>query len=268
VPGLEPGRDDDDRGSRFVVNEILLKIESARMVICDLSGYNANAILETGWALRADKPFVLIKDNLAKYTFDLNQQYTVTYDHRLRVDILDEDRDRLRRAIVATMEDQERRYSIVASLGIAPRASLLEPIVAEVLRQNTLARGQPLDAADPLQTGRGVLSSLADNVCFHIREISGLWEVAMREGGPSASARLDAPIASTNKYVEMIMVFLQLFPENRRRVACWEDCERLIRSVDAFASALRLRRGTGHGLQPGEFGDAIGRFGHEAHCLL
>ena len=45
-------------------------------MLCDLSAHNPNLYLELGWALRADKRFVLIKDDLTDFKFDLNQFYT------------------------------------------------------------------------------------------------------------------------------------------------------------------------------------------------
>ena len=63
-------RDDKDLGARLIVESLLNKIEQADIILCDLSSHNPNVFLELGWALRADKPYVLIKDDLTDFTFD------------------------------------------------------------------------------------------------------------------------------------------------------------------------------------------------------
>ena len=81
---MDCDRDDIDQGSRLIADTILAKIERSDLILCDLSSHNPNVFLELGWALRCDKPYVLIKDDLTTYTFDLNQQYTFTYGHSLQ----------------------------------------------------------------------------------------------------------------------------------------------------------------------------------------
>ena len=74
--GLACERDDEDAASRLIAENIWHKLEDADVVLCDLSAHNPNLYLELGWALRADKRFVLIKDDLTDFNFDLNQFYT------------------------------------------------------------------------------------------------------------------------------------------------------------------------------------------------
>jgi hypothetical protein len=111
--GLECEKDDQDIGTRLIVVNILKKIEEANIIICDLSGYNSNVFFELGWALRADKPFVLIKDDLTPYTFDLNQMHTFNYLHSLKPVELRKEIKALTEVIKHTLNDSERRYSLV-----------------------------------------------------------------------------------------------------------------------------------------------------------
>src|SRR4051794_31127140 len=59
--GLVCLRDDEDVSARLITEDIWRKIEQAEVILCDLSAGNPNVYLELGWAMRADKRFVLIK---------------------------------------------------------------------------------------------------------------------------------------------------------------------------------------------------------------
>ena len=120
--GLQPERDDRDSGSRLIVEGILRKLEAADLILCDLSSHNANVFLELGWILRADKPFILIKDNLTEYTFDLNQHHTLTYSHSLQPTALRSEIAQLAKAIRSTLDDKERRYSLIKRMAISASA--------------------------------------------------------------------------------------------------------------------------------------------------
>lgn len=117
--GLQCERDDSDTASRLIAESILEKIEQANLILCDLSSHNANVFLELGWALRADKPFILIKDDLTDYAFDLNQQYIFNYSHSLQPIILREEISRLTATIGRTLNDSERRYSLIKKMSIS-----------------------------------------------------------------------------------------------------------------------------------------------------
>jgi len=77
--GLIPQRDDDDYSMRLITEGIVTKIEQADIILCDMSSHNPNVHLELGWALRANKKIVLIKDDITAFNFDLNQFYTSQY---------------------------------------------------------------------------------------------------------------------------------------------------------------------------------------------
>lgn len=112
-------RDDQDLGSRIISDDMLRKIEECDIAICDLSSHNPNVFLELGWALRADRAYVLLQDDLTRYTFDLNQQFTFSYDHRLQPTVLGRDVQKLGEVIKRTLEDSDRRYSVVQRLSVS-----------------------------------------------------------------------------------------------------------------------------------------------------
>jgi len=111
-------RDDMDNSSRLIVENILGKIEESDIVLCDLSSHNPNVFLELGWTLRADKPYVLIKDDLTQFTFDLNQQFTYEYDHRLKPTVLQSQINELADTIKNTLNDTNKRFSVVQRMSV------------------------------------------------------------------------------------------------------------------------------------------------------
>lgn len=141
--GLQCERDDEDAATRLITENIWRKIEEADIILCDLSAHNPNVYLELGWALRADKRFVLVKDDLTQFNFDLSQFYTYQYSHRLQPTPLKRSIGELAEVIKTTLADENRRYSIVHKLSIQMQAvkaisegnvevSLLKELIAEV----------------------------------------------------------------------------------------------------------------------------------------
>lgn len=121
--GLCVERDDDDYSTRLVAEGILAKIERADLVLCDLSSHNPNVHLELGWALRANKRLVLIKDELTSFSFDLNQHYTLQYSSRLQPRTLQGDIEKLTSVISKTLEDSVEKYSMVEKLSLKQRTA-------------------------------------------------------------------------------------------------------------------------------------------------
>lgn len=121
--GLKVLRDDDDYSSRLVGIGIWAKIEKADIILCDISAHNPNVHLELGWAIRADKKIVFIKDDLTEFNFDLNQYYTYEYSHRLQPSVLKETIQNLSKIINATLADNTSNYSIVNKLALQAKAT-------------------------------------------------------------------------------------------------------------------------------------------------
>lgn len=113
---------DDDSTSRPLTENIWRKIEDADVILCDLSAHNPNVYLELGWALRADKRFVLIKDDITAFNFYLNQFYTYTYSHRLQPSALRQSTNELAAVLKSTLADDKRQYSMFKNLTIQLQA--------------------------------------------------------------------------------------------------------------------------------------------------
>lgn len=120
--GLIAQRDDDDYSTRLLVEGIWTKIEHAEIVLCDLSSHNPNAHLELGWALRADKKIVLIKDDKTSFNFDLNQFYTFQYYSTLQPKVLKQSIEDLSKVIETTLKNDVSNYSMVAKMALNKRA--------------------------------------------------------------------------------------------------------------------------------------------------
>ena len=123
VPAVENAelmweRDDEDSTSRMITESIWRKIEDADIILCDLSACNPNVFMELGWTIRADKKFVLMKDDLTAFQFDLNQRFTCEYSHMLQPKQLKEDVKKLEGALRATIKDDKKRYSMVYKLSL------------------------------------------------------------------------------------------------------------------------------------------------------
>lgn len=161
---MTPMRDDEDVSSRLIVDGIWRKLEDADVVLCDLSSHNPNVYLELGWTLRADKRFILVKDLLTGYSFDLNQLHTFEYDQRLQPTVVRKQVVDLASALKATLKDESGGYSLVRRMALSKKiedislkdekSALLEAIFQ---RLDAIQEGQLGNRSlTPRQTGRTV----------------------------------------------------------------------------------------------------------------
>jgi len=169
-------RDDMDLGSRSIIGDIFNKIESADLILCDLSSHNPNVFLELGWALRSDKPYVLIKDDKTDYNFDLNQQFTFTYDSKLRPKTLQEEIQKLSNIIKETYEDENKRYSIIAQLAIRklnienyPLEELQKALIPEL--KELIQKAAYNFGAGSAYLARG-LSEVTDRIIYRVNQLN------------------------------------------------------------------------------------------------
>jgi len=120
--GFECHRDDDDLSTRNILVNIWKKLEEADVVLCDVSSSNPNVFMELGWALRAEKPCVIVMDDQSKAPFDVADLNRFHYHHTLRPLALADEIPKLSRMIAATLRDSAGRWSIIRDLGIpSPR---------------------------------------------------------------------------------------------------------------------------------------------------
>lgn len=72
----------DDVG--VIQKRIVQNVYSSDILVCDVSGKNANVMFELGMRLAFDKPTVLIKDDKTDYSFDTGVIEHLTYPRDLR----------------------------------------------------------------------------------------------------------------------------------------------------------------------------------------
>lgn len=78
---LTPARGDDVFGSAQVVHDVWSNICSAKAVVCDCTGKNANVFYELGVAHSVGRPVTLIAQNSADIPFDLRHWRYLIYEN-------------------------------------------------------------------------------------------------------------------------------------------------------------------------------------------
>lgn len=88
--GFIPERVDEDLLSTTIISKIYKKLMESPMVLCDLSTRNSNVFYELGIRHAYDKPVVLVKDDITKYSFDVAGMTTIEYQsNRLYENVLE-----------------------------------------------------------------------------------------------------------------------------------------------------------------------------------
>ena len=82
---------------------IVENIYEDEIVVCDVSGKNANVMFEFGMRLAFDKPVIVVKDDKTDYSFDTSPIEHIGYRSDLRFDDVREFKARIKKAILATV---------------------------------------------------------------------------------------------------------------------------------------------------------------------
>jgi hypothetical protein len=117
--GFSPIRADEVKGTNVIILDILERILSSEMAVCDLSAKNGNVLYELGIRQAFDKPVTVLKDNLTERIFDINTIRDVPYESSLRFDQVNNAVEELSQAIQETYSNKGKELnSIVGLLGI------------------------------------------------------------------------------------------------------------------------------------------------------
>jgi hypothetical protein len=122
--GVVPIRADEVKNTNFIILDILKRVVTENIVICDLSSRNPNVLYELGIRQAFDLPVVLIKDSCTERIFDIQGLRTMDYDESLRIDSVGKDINNLVNAILETLEKHEHDGSSLIRLLSLPRAEL------------------------------------------------------------------------------------------------------------------------------------------------
>ncbi|TWC57224.1 hypothetical protein FBY04_106268 [Pseudomonas sp. SJZ080] len=116
--GFEPHRADFVAASNYIIIDILRKILDSDIVICDLSGRNPNVLYELGVRQAFNLPTVLIKDYKTPKIFDIQGLRYTEYNHTLRIDEVQKERDRIQLSISETAANPHDINSMIQLLGV------------------------------------------------------------------------------------------------------------------------------------------------------
>ncbi|MDP2601705.1 MAG: hypothetical protein Q8S00_03830 [Deltaproteobacteria bacterium] len=115
-------------GSDLIHAEIVKQLESTDLVLCDISGLNANVFFELGIRTAVDKPVCLVKDSFTdKVPFDTGVLNHLTYDPSLAPWKLANEIERLADHIIASINRSQGRNTLWRHFGLTTRAELAPP---------------------------------------------------------------------------------------------------------------------------------------------
>lgn len=106
--GYDPKRADEIVSTNLIVVDIIERILTNPIVICDISACNPNVFYELGIRHSTTLPVVLIKDSKANNPFDIKDIRYVEYSDKLEYENVVIKQKEIADAIIVTMEDYEK----------------------------------------------------------------------------------------------------------------------------------------------------------------
>ncbi|MDP9873461.1 hypothetical protein [Agrobacterium tumefaciens] len=159
------------------------------IVVCDVSGKNANVMFELGLRLAFDKPTIVIKDDLTDYSFDTSPIEHINYRADLRFDDVRDFKKKLSAAIKGSIAKKEKEESYSPFLGhfgkfklagIDTKTVSSEQFIIEQLKLlqeqvGRLAAAQPSkDASYSRSLDKLVMRTLLENIVVSLLETNEL----------------------------------------------------------------------------------------------
>jgi hypothetical protein len=141
--------------------DVLRHLYSADMVLCDLSGLNANVFFELGLRQAFDKPVVIVHDEQTGRPFDTSQLRDWEYSSSLRVDLVREATDAIGNALRETAEGKNQS-SLVQFLNIEPAKPMKAGSEQDLLRRLVGAVDSIGDKIATIENQMRVLRSAAN----------------------------------------------------------------------------------------------------------
>lgn len=165
LAGFEPKRADEVKSTNVIILDILERIISSEMAICDLSSKNGNVLYELGIRQAFDKPVTILKDDITDRIFDINTIREVPYNSQLRFDQVNFAVNELATAIKHTYDNKGKELnSLVGLLGINKaelKSSDLSPDTKILLQAiSKLERREPSMVGEKVWSSRAMLANL------------------------------------------------------------------------------------------------------------
>ncbi len=102
--GFDPNMVSDSDEVGIIQKRIIQNLYHNPIVVCDVSGKNANVMFELGIRLAFDKPTIIIKDNVTPFSFDTAQIEHLQYPKDLHYPSMVEFQQKLRDKVINTLK--------------------------------------------------------------------------------------------------------------------------------------------------------------------
>lgn len=189
-------------GADIIHAEVIKQLETADLVLCDISTLNPNVFFELGIRTAVDKPVAIIKDMLTDTVpFDTSIINYHTYDHKLVPWTLQSEIQALSNHIQQSVNRSENRNTLWKYFGLSSRAELklvgtsLEAKVDLILAQ-----------MNALKSGRDMISVLGPTPSANKNDIVN-WLIT--EAQRIARDEMDAPLELVSSSDEEIVFDLK-----------------------------------------------------------
>jgi hypothetical protein len=114
-------------GADIIQAEIIRQLETADLVLCDISTLNANVFFELGIRTAVDKPVCIVKDTVTeKIPFDTSIINVLTYEPSMVPWLLEEQIKAIAKHLRASAERSDRRNTLWRYFGLTTRAAFRE----------------------------------------------------------------------------------------------------------------------------------------------
>jgi hypothetical protein len=171
---FEPIRADDILNTNYIAIDVIKRIISSEMAICDLSSRNPNVFYELGIRQAFNLPVTLIRDTSTERVFDIQGFRDIEYDQNLRIDNVEQVIGALSETITNTYNSKGKEInSLISLLGIHPAQVTTNIEISrdtEVILNSILSLGSRLEQVEkfiPMQQKKSA---------FTIDEKGGIWK--------------------------------------------------------------------------------------------
>jgi hypothetical protein len=114
--GFKPVRADDVLNTNYIAIDVIKKIVTSEMALCDLSARNPNVFYELGIRQSFNLPVTLIRDSVTKRAFDIQGFRDIEYDESLRIDNVELVQAQITETLINTHANHDDEINSLISL--------------------------------------------------------------------------------------------------------------------------------------------------------
>ena len=213
--GFDVSRADDLLDQRNILRNILSSIESADLLVADLTDSNSNVYYELGLAHALRKPVILLGQDIEEIPFDIRSYRLIIYDsHFARIKDAINDLEECARGFLTGEVTFGNPVADFLGLEVEGRRSLRGATNLARKANTTDDRGL-LDHADDLDTSYNELTTILEELGERTQRIGGLTETAAKkiedaasQGGAPGRNRLRKVARELAKHLEEYREFM------------------------------------------------------------